>query len=127
MGTIKADTISDKAGTGPIVLTGQSAAKAWALANTITTVSIINSANMSSITDHGLGDAGVSFTNGFSGAAYSVPMSGDGGVSGARCSCTRNEYRASTAAIFNFYCVNQSSNAALDRAYIDTAMFGDLV
>jgi len=118
MSELRATTIGDKAGTGPITLTGQSAAKAWALANTITTVSIINSANMSSITDHGVGDAGVSFTNGFSGVTYSVPMSGG--------SCTRNEYRASTAAIFNFFCVNQSTNAAVDRAYIDTAMFGDL-
>ena len=48
-------TISDSAGTGPITLTGQSAAKAWVNFNGNGTVSIEQSENISSLSDDGTG------------------------------------------------------------------------
>ena len=63
MSEIRATTISDSAGTGPITLTGQSAAKAWVNFNGTGTVAIRQSNNVSSITDDGTGSYTVNFTN----------------------------------------------------------------
>ena len=70
MSEIRATTISDAAGTGPIALTKQSAAKAWA--NYSQTGSSINgSFSVSSITDSSTGTFSVNMTNAFSDAFYS--------------------------------------------------------
>ena len=50
MSEIRATTISDAAGTGPITLTKQSAAKAWASIDGVTPA-IYNSFNVSSVTE----------------------------------------------------------------------------
>ena len=63
MSEIRATTISDSAGTGPITLTGQSAAKAWVNFNGNGTVSIEQSENISSLSDDGTGQYTVTFTN----------------------------------------------------------------
>ena len=63
MSEIRATTISDAAGTGPITLTGQSAAKAWVNFNGTGTVAVRQSNNVSSITDNGTGNYAVNFTN----------------------------------------------------------------
>jgi hypothetical protein len=52
---IRANTVSDAAGTGPVTLTGQYAAKAWVNFNGDGTVAIRESGNVSSITDSGVG------------------------------------------------------------------------
>lgn len=63
MSEIRATTISDAAGTGPITLTGQSAAKAyWRSATTYT---LGASFNVSSMVDNSTGNYNVSFTNAF--------------------------------------------------------------
>ena len=78
MSEIRATTISDAAGTGPITLTKQSAAKAWVFADVDT--AIVNSFNFSSGTDLGTGNYRFSFTNNMSGtdlySAVSTPISG---------------------------------------------------
>ena len=81
MSEIRATTISDAAGTGPITLTGQSAAKAWVNFNGTGTVAIRNSLNLSSITDYGAGTYGPNYANNFSAADYAavVAMEGAGG------------------------------------------------
>jgi len=68
---IRANTISDAAGTGPITLTGQSAAKAWASFNgTASPLSLEDSFNTSSLTDNGAGNHHVNFTNNMNNAYY---------------------------------------------------------
>jgi hypothetical protein len=63
---IRATTISDAAGTGPITLTGQSAPKAWISYNG-TTNAIRSSFNTSSMTDNATGDFAQNFTSSFDG------------------------------------------------------------
>ena len=62
MSEIRAATVSNLAGTGPVTLTGQYAAKAWVNFNGTGTVAIRESGNVTSITDNGTGDYTVNFT-----------------------------------------------------------------
>jgi hypothetical protein len=73
---IRATTISDAAGTGPITLTGQSAAKAWANVNGTGTITINGSFNLSSILDNGVGDITNTFVNAMSNTSYVQTHSG---------------------------------------------------
>jgi hypothetical protein len=72
MSEIRATTISNAAGTGPITMTGQYAAKAWVNFNGTGTVAIRESGNVGSITDNGTGDYTVNFTTAMTDANYSV-------------------------------------------------------
>lgn len=72
MSEIRATTISDAAGTGPIALTGQSAAKAWVRYDQLTP-SITQSFNVSSVTDVGTGQSTVNFTTSLDGFSYPAP------------------------------------------------------
>ena len=65
MSEIRATTISDAAGTGPITLTKQSAAKAWVNLNGEGTIAIRNSLNTSSIIDLNTGNYAQAFTSNF--------------------------------------------------------------
>ena len=71
MSDIRADTISDSAGTGPITLTKQMAAKAWVnYNNTTPTATITGSFNISSVTDTANGRFRTNFTNNMSDSTY---------------------------------------------------------
>ena len=74
MSEIRANTVSNAAGTGPVTLTGQYAAKAWVNFNGTGTVAIRESGNVSSITDNNAGSYTVNFTNAFSDSSYSSPL-----------------------------------------------------
>ena len=63
MSEIRATTISDAAGTGPITLTKQSAAKAWAFINQLSGNTVDNSFNVASFSDLGTGNGRVNLTN----------------------------------------------------------------
>lgn len=76
MSEIRATTISDAAGTGPITLTGQYAAKAWVNFNGEGTISIRESGNVSSLTDGGTGQYTVTFTNSLSSSDYASIVGG---------------------------------------------------
>jgi hypothetical protein len=76
MSEIRAATVSNLAGTGPVTLTGQFAAKAWVNFNGTGTVAIRQSGNVSSITDNGTGDYTINFSNAFGAADYSMVASG---------------------------------------------------
>jgi len=67
---IRATTISDAAGTGPITLTKQSAAKAFANFDGTGALTIRSSLNGSSITDNGTGRHALNFTSSFSDTSY---------------------------------------------------------
>jgi hypothetical protein len=70
---IRATTISDAAGTGPISLTGQSAAKAWVRVFYSSGVpSSIGSFNVSSIADNGTGTYTSSFSSSFDNDDYAI-------------------------------------------------------
>lgn len=72
MSEIRATTISDAAGTGPIALTGQSAAKAWVNFNGTGTVSVRGSFNVSTLTDDATGKYTASYTNSMSDGNYVI-------------------------------------------------------
>ena len=72
MSEIRATTISNAAGTGPITMTGQYAAKAWVNFNGTGTVAIRQSGNVSSITDNGAGNYTMNFTNATTDSNFSV-------------------------------------------------------
>jgi len=69
---IRATTISDAAGTGPITLTKQSAAKAWINFNGTGTVAIQDSFNTDSLTDNGTGSYTQNFSSAMVNANYQV-------------------------------------------------------
>ena len=69
---LNVDTIADKAGTGPVGLTKQSAAKMWVDVTGVSTASINTSLNTSGLADNGTGDYTVAFTNNFDSGNYSV-------------------------------------------------------
>jgi len=75
---IRANTISDTAGTGPVTLTKQSAAKSYVHFNGSGTVSIRDSLNVSSITDDGTGQYDINFSTNCNNADYAIT-----GTSGA--------------------------------------------
>ena len=68
MSEIRATTISDAAGTGPIALTGQSASKGNVNYNSAMVIQ--NSLNVSSITDTATGRAVVNYTNSWDSGVY---------------------------------------------------------
>jgi hypothetical protein len=70
MSDLRVGTISDAAGTGPVTLTGQYAAKAWVNFNGTGTVAIKDSANTSSVTDNTTGSYTQNFTNAFTDTNY---------------------------------------------------------
>ncbi len=78
MSEIRATTISNAAGTGPITMTGQYAAKAWVNFNGTGTVAIRESGNVSGITDNGVGDYVINFTNAMVDGNYFVGGSAGG-------------------------------------------------
>ena len=75
MSTLKVTTVSDTAGTGPVTLTGQTAAKAWCHFTEQTTVSINGSFNVSSVADEGTGQTGINFTSAMATDDYAIVFS----------------------------------------------------
>ena len=77
MSEIRATTISDLAGTGPATLTKQSAAKVWISVNQTGTQAILNSFNVSSITDIFAGKTVVNYSSAMASATYAAVSSGN--------------------------------------------------
>ena len=69
MSELRANTISDAAGTGPVTLTKQSAAKAW-LQYLQATPAVSASFNVSSVSDDATGRFTVNYTSAFSSNAH---------------------------------------------------------
>ena len=67
---LNVDTIANKAGTGPVALTKQSAAKQYAKFTVAAALS--DSFNTSSITDSGSGDFEVNFSSAMGSAQYAI-------------------------------------------------------
>lgn len=73
MSEVRANTISNAAGTGPATLTKQSAAKVWAGVEVNGTTT--GSFGVSSVTDVGVGAASVNLTSAFNSTNFSVENS----------------------------------------------------
>ena len=70
---LNVDTIADKAGTGPVALTKQSAAKAWWNYDLRSSPSAVrDSFNISTFTDNGTGELSQNYTNNMANAGYNI-------------------------------------------------------
>ena len=76
-GTLNVDTIADNAGTGPVTLTKQAAAKVWVNFNGTGTIAARDSFGLSSLSDRGTGQYTVTITNAMSNANYSSFYTGE--------------------------------------------------
>ena len=73
---LNVDTIADKAGSGPVALTKQHAAKAWGHFEG-SDATLDDSFNTSSLTDNGTGDFSANFTNSMDSANYAYAGAAD--------------------------------------------------
>jgi hypothetical protein len=123
---LNVDTIADKAGTGPVALTKQSAAKVYSLwdmadlSGTGGTTGIDTSFNVSSMDDDGTGDFGINFTNSFSSVNYTATSATS---DGARRVLTRSGTVTASAMDGR---TRNDSNANSDAGGCSVTMHGDL-
>ena len=116
MSEIRATTISDEAGTGPITLKKQYAAKVWTHFDS--DASIDGSFNSSSINDNGVGNYTVNFTNSMSDHSYAASQ------------LTQNNtdvgYNGVNASYIGVYIRLLSNQTAYDRNSNQLIVVGDL-
>ena len=123
MSEIRATTISDAAGTGPITLTKQSAAKAWVNFNGTGTAAIRDSFNHSSLTDHGTANYSNTVSSAFDNANYVVTaMAQDTSVGDVISFDNGTAPTATAVKIYNF----TTGSSVADCARICLSYQGDL-
>lgn len=126
MSDIRANTISDAAGTGPIDLYKQSAAKAWANYDTTGTTEFRDSFNFSSLTDNNTGDTTLNVTNSFSNGNYTVAMMGGrAGATGSFFARYNDNLTVPTASSFRVQLIDYNGNGT-DGDRITMSCHGDL-
>jgi hypothetical protein len=110
---IRANTISDAAGTGPVTLTKQSAAKAWVNFNQ-TAPSVVDSFSVSSVTDVNAGVYTVNVSSTFANIGYSASGTAKGiaGVSLGRISEDHDQTRTTSS-------MRSVTSKTSDGAYTD--------
>lgn len=127
---LNVDTLTDAAGTGPVTLTKQSAAKVFVCYTGITTTAVLNSQSfgMSSLSDIGTGTTTISFTNSMSAANSGFSFGGSfiSGVSEASDVVNYNDspYTQTTGTI-TVKTIN-GSNAGADMNVVSVTIHGDL-
>ena len=124
MSEIRANTISDAAGTGPVTLTKQYAAKAWVNFNGTGTVAIRDSENISSISDNGAGSYSTNYTNNFAAQNYAL-----GGMAGRADNSLSSlswviQMLNPQEGYSRFQTKNDQSDT--DSSWVNTCVFGDL-
>jgi hypothetical protein len=126
---IRATTISDAAGTGPITLTGQHAAKAWLNYNHPSNV-VRESFNVSSVTDNATGHFTKNYTSNMSVNDHVVTAGGQetgGGPASDRFTCLARGSSRLVAGSSQFYSGDRTSpGTARDQNICITTSFGDL-
>jgi hypothetical protein len=126
MSEIRATTISNAAGTGPVALYKQSAAKAWVNFNGTGTPAIRDSENVASLTDNGTGECSTNFTASMSSANY-VGTGTSGGTTGVAYACfSRSLLYSTTASTFSSGVTYTDAGANADIEYNLLAIHGDL-
>jgi len=118
MSELRANTISDAAGTGPVTLTGQSAAKAYIYAGN--NGSTLKELNVSSGVDNGVGDYSFNFTNSFDSADYSHVATAETNVG----RIAGDKATGKTASTMGTVVLNDSGTFADNRT--SNAVHGDL-
>lgn len=126
MSDIRANTISDVAGTGPITLTKQSAAKAWANIEGTTTTAR-DSINVSSITDTAGGRHGLNFTTSFNSSDFCASGSARGTHNGSTNLVWMQDQDISKSASKVSYIIKRgNSTSSSDNSDEHTHIHGDL-
>jgi hypothetical protein len=118
---IRATTISDAAGTGPIALTKQSAAKAWVNFNGIGTVAIRESFAVSSITDVSTGIYRANFSSNMSSSSYSSLLG-----SGSAVYDQGTLQDVSTSSYVGIKVQDGQINTFIDVSIVSVGILGDL-
>ena len=125
MSEIRATTISDLAGTGPVTLTKQSAAKAWSYSIYSSGVPANTASfNVSSITDVGVGTQDPNFTSAFSGASYAVTLGSQLTATGAGSFFTQEGSGGKTSSKCRIE--HYQASTLTDPILISVSAFGDL-
>jgi hypothetical protein len=124
---LNVDTIADKAGTGPVALTKQSAAKAFINFNGTSTPAARKSFNTSTITDNGTGQFRISMTNAMSDADFALIGSciGDGATSNRTVSLMGSR-GSNTTSIMDVNTVRADTDAQVDWTHNSAVALGDL-
>ena len=122
---LNVDTIADKAGTGPVGLTKQHAAKAWWSLNGTGTIAVRDSFNVSSFDDVATGTYDANYQNSMTDGNYS--FQGTTGVaSNTAYVFAYNSSSAPSTSDVRFGC-EISNNASLqDQSYVFGTIHGDL-
>ena len=130
MSTIKADTVQNTSG-GPVTLTQQSAAKAWAAWDGTGTVSLFDSFSISSLTDNLTGDYSLTLSSAMSDTNYAVT-----GASGTtppyatflspHRQADTGAYVAPTTTVIRVNPMPSNSDTANDSDRVNLAVLGDL-
>ena len=123
---LNVDTIANKAGSGPVALTKQEAAKMYANFEMDGTQAITKSFNSASITDNATGDTTISMTNSMGDANY-IQIGNtvhDGGTYVAFNSFDHASRSTSSNVIMN--CNNNASGAMIDGEHQMVLVHGDL-
>lgn len=126
MSTLKVTTVSDTAGTGPVTLTGQTAAKAYARWSMSGTAANVDSFNVSSLTDIYTGICKQTLTSSMSDANYAnVTTAGETNGGGNRLCGVNGSYSAPAATNTHFALFNSSLSLS-DVNYGAASWSGDL-
>jgi len=120
MSTIKANAWQNQAGTKDFY-----PCLAWVNFNGTGTVSIRAGGNVSSITDNGVGDYTVNFTNNMADANYSASATCKG-VTSVRANMSFGETSyIYTASSLELHCFNESTSASLDSPLVGVQIHGN--
>ncbi len=126
MSTIKVDTLVASNGTGPVALTKQSAAKAYARWSMSGTAANVDSFNISSLTDIYTGICKQTLTSNMSDGDYAnVTTAGETDGGGNRLCGVNGSYSAPTASHTHFALYNSSLSLS-DVNYGAASWLGDL-
>ena len=123
MSDIRANTISDAAGTGPIDLYKQSAAKAWVNFDGTGTVAIADSMNVASLTDGGVGQYTSNLTGNMSSANYASTV---GSTTSTAFSARRSASGQHSVGSCFLHCRNANTNDNSDQDQLSLVLTGDL-
>lgn len=126
MSEIRATTISDTAGTGPVTLTKQSAAKAFVNFDGTGTIAARDSMNVASLTDNGSGDYTINFSNSFSGATYSNALTARGIAATIGGCGTENHDASRNTGSLRVYSLRIDNGGVLDTSSFNAQIHGDL-
>ena len=124
MSELRTASVADVAGTGPVDLVGQSAAKAYCNFGQKTTQTVYKSLNVSSLTDTGTGNTTLNYTNSFTSAdELMVTGSGSGSVGDPSDHSMACVASTSSATLHETY---TSSTTLIDTFRASSICMGDL-